>query len=171
MGSLSYRFRHRLLEAIKDDGRALWIIAARSGYSESYISAITNGRRANPSLEFVEVMAQTLGRDPEWLLGLKGEGAPLDAERLRRAKYYAVSRAPANEREWRSLVISAPCKMNNKITVTKPGPVAGLVVIDGDTDGLLAFVGIHTGTVVIGEGDAGVIHHKVTVSNLTPYAS
>lgn len=44
-------------------------IAKKSGYSREYTTAIVRGARRNPTLNYVQAMAQTLGVDPAWLAG------------------------------------------------------------------------------------------------------
>lgn len=70
MSRLGNAFAERLAQAIKADGRTLKAIARHAGYNEGYIRRVITGVRPNPTLEFVEVMAITLGRSVEWLIGL-----------------------------------------------------------------------------------------------------
>lgn len=67
---LSQTFSARLALAIKHDPRPIKTIAGVAGYSPNHISAVQNGRRTNPTLQFIETMAATLNRDPAWLLGI-----------------------------------------------------------------------------------------------------
>lgn len=60
--SLVAAFRQNLKAAIDNDPRPFAAIARRSGYSESYIREVLAGRRrGNPTLTFVDTLAQTLG--------------------------------------------------------------------------------------------------------------
>lgn len=70
MSSRGLIFCQRLAQAVKADGRSVKAIARHSGYSEAYLLRLIHGHRTNPSLECIEVMALTLGRSIEWLIGL-----------------------------------------------------------------------------------------------------
>lgn len=63
-------FRERLQTAI-DSQNATWPeLAAKSGYSVSYLRRLVQGHRVNPTLSCVAALAQTLDVKPAWLLGL-----------------------------------------------------------------------------------------------------
>lgn len=66
--SLPATFRANLGAALNADPRPRKAIASVSGYSESYIRRVTTGSKPNPTLSFVECMADTLGLDPIALL-------------------------------------------------------------------------------------------------------
>lgn len=63
MSALNERFRINLVNAIKADGRSVAAIARRSGYDQNHIRRIMNGTKPNPTLQFVQVMNDTLGKD------------------------------------------------------------------------------------------------------------
>jgi len=62
-------FRERLRIAMRADPRTQAEIAKKAGYGASHIRRVLSGERPNPTLQFVEVMAGTLGCEPAWLLG------------------------------------------------------------------------------------------------------
>lgn len=51
------------MKAIKADGRSLAAIARRAGYDRNYIYRVMVGTKPNPTLQFVDVMSDTLGKD------------------------------------------------------------------------------------------------------------
>ena len=63
MTALNERFRNNLIDAVKADGRSLAAIARRSGYDRNYIKRVMTGVRPNPTLQFVQVMSDTLGKE------------------------------------------------------------------------------------------------------------
>lgn len=63
MSALNHRFRINLAEAIAADGRSLAAIARKAGYDRNYIYRVMTGVKPNPTLQFVDVMSDTLGRD------------------------------------------------------------------------------------------------------------
>lgn len=73
MSSVHDTLQQRLSETLKAHPDTLRVIAKRSGYSSSYISALaghTHGRQQNnPSVAAVWAIAEALGVDPLWLLG------------------------------------------------------------------------------------------------------
>lgn len=64
-------FRERLDQAIAEDPRPLCKISLTAGYHPDYVGAIKNGRKVNPTLQFVEALSKTLGRDVAWMLGME----------------------------------------------------------------------------------------------------
>ena len=70
MSSLYDTFRGRLRTAITEDGRSCAKLADRSGYSAYYLRSVLRGQKSNPTLLFVEVMADTLHVSKAWLLGM-----------------------------------------------------------------------------------------------------
>ena len=63
MSALNERFRINLVNAIKADGRSVAAIARRSGYDRNYIYRVMHGIKPNPTLQFVDVMSDTRGKD------------------------------------------------------------------------------------------------------------
>ena len=63
MSALNEKFRINLVKAIKADGRSLAAIARRAGYDRNYIYRVMTGIKPNPTLQFVDVMSDTLGKD------------------------------------------------------------------------------------------------------------
>lgn len=66
--SLAANFRINLRRAISADKRSLKDIAAHAGYSESYVGRVLSGLKPNPSLFFIECMAEALKAKPIDLL-------------------------------------------------------------------------------------------------------
>ena len=62
------RFRHNLRAALRAHPMPLKVIAHRAQYSESHIRKVLSGSKPNPSLKFVDRLAQALGVDPLELL-------------------------------------------------------------------------------------------------------
>lgn len=77
------------------------------------------------------------------------------------AKYYAVSEEPGQGDAWRSVAISEPHKANEPIIVSGPMTVAGVAVVDSETDELLAFSRIVAGSNTVREGDTATITMNV----------
>lgn len=69
--NLAHTFRTRLASAIEEDPRPMWKIAYAAGYCPSYVGAVKNGHKGNPTVTFIETMAHTLNRDPAWMLGME----------------------------------------------------------------------------------------------------
>lgn len=67
---IARQFQERLREAVTEQRITFPALAKRSGYSRCYIERVANGKRANPTLQFVETVSQVLGRNPAWMLGL-----------------------------------------------------------------------------------------------------
>lgn len=63
MSALGERFRINLVNAVNADGRSLAAIARKSGYGRNYIYRVMKRIKTNPTLQFVEVMSDTLGKD------------------------------------------------------------------------------------------------------------
>lgn len=63
MSALNERFRINLVQAVEADGRSLAAIARRSGYDRNYIKRVMTGAKPNPTLQFVQVMNDTFGKD------------------------------------------------------------------------------------------------------------
>jgi len=61
-------FRHNLRAAIKAHPLPLKAISHKAGYNYSYIRAVMSGKKANPTLLFVESMAGALEVTPQDLL-------------------------------------------------------------------------------------------------------
>jgi hypothetical protein len=61
-------FRSRLKAEIASQNRSIRWLSWRSGYSEEYIRRILTGAKSNPSLLFVECLADSLEVDPLDLL-------------------------------------------------------------------------------------------------------
>lgn len=66
--SVHETFAKRLKQALATAG-PLKVIAARSGYSRGYISALANSGDGNPTIGTVWALGGALGVDPLWLLG------------------------------------------------------------------------------------------------------
>jgi transcriptional regulator with XRE-family HTH domain len=66
MMAVTFRVALRRLRTERGVSRAR--LARSTGYSETHIAAIERGRRCNPTLAFVETMADALGVDPFDLL-------------------------------------------------------------------------------------------------------
>ena len=66
--TLASTFSNNLQLAIRRSGKSKASVARKAGYSPSYLDRIINGERPNPSLYFVECMAQAVGVDPLSLL-------------------------------------------------------------------------------------------------------
>lgn len=65
-------FQEKLKEAIRNDPRPIKQLAFDAGYNYSHIRRVLSGERPNPTLQFVEVMADTLGVPVLYLLGVGG---------------------------------------------------------------------------------------------------
>lgn len=66
--SLNDRFRHALRAAMTADKWTSAYLAQRSGYSAGHIDNVLAGRRANPTLQFVECVSVAMGYGPLDLL-------------------------------------------------------------------------------------------------------
>lgn len=71
--SITATFQQRFREAMQRRRAEVPMkcIVAQSGYSLDYIRRVGRGVQNNPSLQFIEAMAQTLGVSVAWLLGLE----------------------------------------------------------------------------------------------------
>lgn len=63
MSALNEKFRINLVNAVAADGRSLSAIARKAGYDRNYIYRVMTGTKPNPTLQFVDVMSDTLGQD------------------------------------------------------------------------------------------------------------
>lgn len=63
-------FRDRLRAAIDSQDMTWPELAAKSGYSASYLQRLVGGHRSNPTLSCVAALAETLQVPPAWLLGV-----------------------------------------------------------------------------------------------------
>ena len=64
-------FRERLQAAIDSQDMTWPELAAKSGYSASYLQRLIGGHRSNPTLSCVAALAETLQVQPAWLLGVE----------------------------------------------------------------------------------------------------
>jgi len=63
------RLAERLTQMRKNSGEPDKVLAHKSGYSESYIHRVCSGQKPNPSVAFVETMAEVYNVSPAWLVG------------------------------------------------------------------------------------------------------
>lgn len=68
-------FRENLRDAIVRHPATFISICNRSGYSPSYVRRFLDGDRSNPTLFFIECIADAVGAEPLELLGAKSEQA------------------------------------------------------------------------------------------------
>lgn len=64
-------FLARLRDAIEHKNMTWPELAAKSGYSASYLQRLVLGQRSNPTLSCVAALAETLQVRPAWLLGVE----------------------------------------------------------------------------------------------------
>lgn len=64
-------FRKRLRECRQLARRSIDSVSFESGYSRSYIARLERGEKANPTIHAVWCIAEVLGVQPAYLLGLE----------------------------------------------------------------------------------------------------
>lgn len=73
--TLSVALRKNLTEAIHRHPDSFKTICVKAGYSTSYVRRVLKGEKHNPTLYFVECLAEAVGEDPLKLLGADSEQA------------------------------------------------------------------------------------------------
>jgi transcriptional regulator with XRE-family HTH domain len=68
-----FKFADNLKDCMKQANITVESLAFESGYSEKYITELRNGRKANPSIMCVELLAFVLNVSPSLLTGWKEE--------------------------------------------------------------------------------------------------
>jgi len=73
--TLSAALRENLIAAIARHPDSFRAVCDRAGYDTTYVRRILKGEKHNPTLYFVECLAEAVGEDPLKLLGADSEQA------------------------------------------------------------------------------------------------